>query len=96
MIRHVTAPGLPPLAENMDELDPDNRIQDYSIPEVEFVNVKNYRAIAQVSPLAEGHCRLVWSCEGEAFGGVSDDEANQNMIGFYQMVMGWIGDYVGG
>ena len=48
MIRHVTAPGLPQLHERMDAIDHEKMILDYSVPEVAFIQAKNYSARARV------------------------------------------------
>ena len=91
MIRHVTAPGMPILHERMDAIDHEQMILDYSVPAVEYLRVKNYRARARVVALEGGRCRLIWSCESEP-DGVTEAQAAANSEAFYQMVMGWIGD----
>ena len=91
MIRHVTAPGMPMLHERMDAIDHDEMILDYSVPAVEYLKVKNYRARARVVALEGGRCRLIWSCESEP-DGVTEAQATANSEAFYAMVMGWIGD----
>jgi hypothetical protein len=93
MIRHVTAPGLPQLHERLDAIDHDRMILDYSLPAVAYIRVKNYRARAHVVPLEAGRCRLVWSCRAEP-DGVDEAQATANTEGFYEMVMGWIGDFL--
>ena len=90
MIRHVTAPGMPVLAERMDAIDHEKMILDYSVPAVAYLQVKNYRARARVFALAGGRCRLLWSCESEP-DGVTEAQATANTEAFYEMVMGWIG-----
>jgi len=95
MIRHVTAPGMPILHERMDAIDHEQMILDYSVPAVEYLRVKNYRARTQVVALEGGRCRLVWSCESEP-DGVTEAQATANSEAFYEMVMGWIADAVRG
>jgi hypothetical protein len=92
MIRHVTAPGLPQLHERMDAIDHDKMILDYSVPEVAYLRVKNYRARAQVTALEAGRCRIHWSCQSEA-DGVSEEQATANSEAFYEMIMSWIVDH---
>jgi len=93
MIRHITVPTLPPLHERLDAIDHQKMILDYSIPEVAFIQVKNYFARAQVIPLEGGRCRVVWSCKAEA-DGADDAEASAKTEAFYQAVLTWIGDYL--
>jgi hypothetical protein len=95
MIRHVTAPGLPQLHERMDAIDHEKMILDYSVPEVAFIQAKNYRARAQVLPLDGEHCRLHWSCRAEP-DGVTEAECVAKTEGFYEMVMNWIGEALKG
>lgn len=91
MIRHVTAPGMAVLHERMDAIDPERMILDYSLPALEYLRVKDYRARARVVALEGGRCRLIWSCESVA-DGVSEAQAAANTEAFYAMVMGWIGE----
>jgi len=93
MIRHVTAPGMAVLHERMDAIDHEKMILDYSLPEVEYLRVKNYRARVRVVALGGDRCRLIWSCESEP-DGVTESQATANTEAFYEMVMGWIGDAV--
>ncbi len=91
MIRHVTAPGMPVLHERMDAIDHETMTLDYSVPAVEYLRVKDYRARARVVGLDGGRCQLIWSCECEP-DGVTQAQATSNTEAFYQMVMGWVGD----
>jgi len=93
MIRHVTAPGMPQFHERLDAIDHEKMILDYSLPVVEYLRVKNYRARARVAALEAGRCRLRWSCEAEA-DGVDEAQATSNAEEFYEMVMTWIGDFL--
>ena len=91
MIRHVTAPGMAVLHERMDAIDHEKMILDYSLPAVEYLGVKNYRAQTRVVAVEDGRCRLIWSCRSEP-DGVTRAAATANTEAFYEMVMGWIGD----
>jgi hypothetical protein len=93
MVRHVTAPGMPVIHEKLEGLDHAAMRLDYSVPEVAYIRVKNYRAHAQVVPLAADRCRLDWGCEAEA-DGVDEATAARDTEAFYRMVMGWVGDYL--
>lgn len=91
MIRHVKAPGMAVLHERLDAIDHDTMTLDYSLPVVEYLAVKDYRARARVVALEGDRCRLIWSCRSEA-DGVSEAQATAASRAFYVMVMGWIGD----
>jgi hypothetical protein len=93
MIRHVTAPGMPELHERLDAIDHEKMVLDYSLPAVAYLQVKNYSARAQVVGLGARRCRLIWSCKSEA-DGVDDEQATANTTAFYEMVMGWIDDFL--
>lgn len=91
MVRHLTVPVFPPLHERLDAIDHSARMLEYSIPAVEYIQVENYRARAQVVDLGRGRCRLLWSCEAEA-AGASEEEATDKTRAFYEAMLGWIDD----
>ncbi len=93
MIRHLTVPVYPQLHERLDAIDHETMILDYSIPTVEYLQVKNYTARAQVVELDGERCRLVWSGEAEA-DGVDDVQAATNTEAFYEAIITWIDDYL--
>jgi len=93
MVRHVTAPGLPELHERMDALDPERMILDYSVPQVAYIQVKDYTARARVEALGEERCRLHWSCRAEP-DGIDEAQATANTRAFYEMIVSWVGDYL--
>ena len=95
MIRHVTAPGLPQLHERMDAIDHENMILDYSLPEFAFIQVKNYKARAQVFALEGERCRLHWAFRAEP-DGPTEAECTTSGEAFYEMIMTWIGDALKG
>ncbi|MBW2421636.1 MAG: SRPBCC family protein [Deltaproteobacteria bacterium] len=92
MVRHVTAPGLPRLRERMDAIDHETMSLDYSVPEVAYLQVVDYTARAQVTPLGDGHCRVSWSCKSQA-AGVDEAQATANTAAFYEMIMSWIAEH---
>jgi len=93
MIRHLTVPVFPQLHERMDAIDSEKMILDYSIPSVEFLHLKDYKARAQVSELEGERCGLVWSCVSEV-DGVEDAQAISETEAFYRDIMTWIRDYL--
>ena len=66
MIRHLSVPVYPPLHERLDAIDHQQMLLDYSIPAVEYLQVKDYRARAQVFELEGPRCRVRWSGWAEA------------------------------
>jgi len=93
MVRYVTAPGLPTLAERLDAMDHEKMILDISVPFVEFIKAKEYRLRAQVVALEGKRCRLLYAGKAEP-DGVTEAESTAKTEGFYEMVMTWIGDYL--
>ena len=93
MIRHLTVPTMPQLHERLDAIDHEKMILDYSIPEVAYINVRNYVARSQVTPLGSERCRVVWSCKAEAHG-ADEAEATAKTEAFYEAVLTWIGDFL--
>lgn len=93
MIRHRTVPVFPQLHERLDAIDHERKVIEYSIPAVEYISVKNYRARAQVVDLEHGRCRVLWSCKAEAQG-ASEAEAGDKTRAFYEAMLGWIADHL--
>jgi hypothetical protein len=93
MIRHLSVPVFPQLHERLETLDHDNRVLEYSIPAVAYIQVKNYRARAQVTGLEGDRCRVRWSCRAEADG---DDEGEvaAKVGAFYESMLTWIDDFL--
>ncbi|MFQ5416901.1 MAG: SRPBCC family protein [Myxococcota bacterium] len=93
MIRHLTVPVYPRLHERLEVLDHGERVLEYSIPEVEYIGVKNYRARAQVIDLGDGRCRVRMSCRAEANGG-PEAEVRSKTRDFYAAMLGWVDDFL--
>jgi len=93
MIRHLSVPVFPQLHERLESIDHEGKVLEYSIPEVEYIGVKNYRARAQVVDLDAGRCRVRISCRAEA-AGVPEAEAAVKTRAFYAAMLGWIDDFV--
>jgi hypothetical protein len=93
MVRHLTVPVFPQLHERLEAIDHATMTLDYSIPAVEYLCVKNYRARAQVEALAGERCRVVWSGVAEAEG-AEEAEAAVKTEAFYAAIMDWIGDHL--
>ncbi len=92
MIRHLTVPVFPPLQERLEAIDHEERVLVYSIPSVEFIEVKNYTARAQVFDLGGGRCRVRMTCKAEATG--LEAEATTKTREFYGAMLGWIDDFL--
>ena len=92
MIRHLTVPVFPQLHERLDAIDHAKRVLEYSIPAVEYLEVENYTARAQVIDLGSGRCRVQMSCKAEATG--TEAEATTKARAFYDAMLGWIDDFL--
>ncbi len=94
MIRHITVPEFPPLHERLDAIDHYKMILDYSIPNVEYLQVKNYYARSQVIPLEKDRCKVIWSCIKAEADGADEAQAKANTEEFYKAVLSWIDDFL--
>jgi len=93
MIRHLRVPVYPQLHERLEVLDRDARVLEYSIPRVEYLAVKDYRARAQVIDLGGAGCRVRMSCVATA-DGAPEKEAGRRTQDFYVAMLGWIDDFL--
>jgi len=82
----------PQLHERLDAIDHAKRVIEYSIPAVEYIQVENYTARAQVVDLGSGRCRVRMSCTAEATG--PEAEATARTRAFYAAMLGWIDDFL--
>jgi hypothetical protein len=94
MIRHLTVPVFPQLHERLEAIDHEKMVLEYSIPSVEYIEVKNYTARAQVFDLGSGRCRVRMTCRAEATGLETDATAKTGA--FYEAMLGWIDDFLKG
>ena len=92
MIRHLTVPVFPQLHERLESIDHEERVLEYSIPSVEYIQLKNYTARAQVVDLGRRRCRVLMSCKAEADG--PEAEAIAKTEAFYEAMLGWIDDFL--
>jgi hypothetical protein len=92
MIRHLTVPVFPQLHERLESIDHEEMVLEYSIPNVEYIEVKNYTARAQVSDLGSGRCRVRMTCKAEATG--LETDAIAKTAAFYEAMLGWIDDFL--
>jgi hypothetical protein len=92
MIRHLTVPVFPQLHERLEAIDHEEMVLVYSIPNVEYIEVENYTARAQVFDLGSGRCRVRMSCKAEATG--TEAEATAKTEAFYGAMLGWIDDFL--
>jgi hypothetical protein len=93
MIRHITIPEFAQVHERLDAIDHEKMILDYSLPIVEYIQVKNYHARAQVIALESGRCKVIWSCTAEA-DGADEAQASANTEEFYKALLSWIDDFL--
>jgi hypothetical protein len=92
MIRHLTVPVFPPLQERLEAIDHEQMVLEYSIPSVEYIELENYTARAQVADLGSGRSRVRMTCEAEATG--SEQDATTKTEAFYTAMLGWVDDYL--
>ena len=90
MIRHLTVPVYPQLHERLDSIDHEEMVLEYSIPAVEYIQVEDYAARAQVFDLGPGRCRTRMTCKAEATG----PEAEARTRAFYAAMLGWIDEFL--
>jgi hypothetical protein len=93
MVRHLTVPVYSQIHERLDAIDHEQRVLDYSIPAVEYLHVKNYRARARVVELSHDRCKVIWSCRAEA-SGADEAQAAASTRAFYESLLTWIRDFL--
>lgn len=90
MVRSIYMPGdTPPIDERLELLDHDQKLMEYTIPGPSPMPVSDYRASAQVLALDENRCLIDWRCRAQAVG-VSSEEAEAIIAGFYNQLIDWI------
>jgi carbon monoxide dehydrogenase subunit G len=78
--------------ERLESVDEQNRSIVYTIPKNIPMPISDYRATMKVEDSGSGS-RLIWSCTLEPQG-VSEGEAKEIVRGMYDMMAGWIRDYL--
>lgn len=91
MTRYLPA-GDKEIHERLESIDADSRTLRYTIPENIPFPVRDYQATMTVKDAGAGS-RLVWSCVCEP-DGISEEQAEQTVRGLYDMMIGWMRDYV--
>jgi hypothetical protein len=90
MVRRIFMSGAPPIEERLEALEHDTMRLEYTIPDGFAMPVSNYRAQAQVVATGRDQCRIDWSCSAQE-DGVSPQEADAIVTGFYEQLLDWIG-----
>ncbi len=78
--------------ERLESIDAAKRSLVYTIPKNIPFGAAKYRATMQVEDAGAGS-RLVWSCTLEP-DGMTEEEAQQTVTGLYDMMIGWIRDFL--
>jgi len=91
MTRFLPA-GKVEIHERLESVDDAAKTLVYTIPENIPFPVTDYRATMRVDAAAGG-CRLTWSCSYEPTG-VSAKEAEHTVRSLYEMMIGWIREYL--
>jgi hypothetical protein len=94
MVRHIYVPVVPKLEERLDAIDHETMTLDYSIPAVEYLQVKNYKARAQVIKGDSEHCKVIWSCLSAEADGATEAQIIANTEVFYKDILTWIDDFL--
>lgn len=89
MIRRLHMPNMEPIDEVLEAMDHDKRSFTYTIPRGIPMPVTDYRAGPTVVDLGGGRCRVDWRGEGTPVG-VSEEEAEGIIRGFYEMLLQWV------
>ena len=90
MVRSIFVSGALPIEERLEALEHDTMRLEYTIPAGLPMPVSNYRAQAQVVATGSDQCRIDWSCSAQE-DGVSPQEADAIVTGFYEQLLDWIG-----
>lgn len=93
MVRKLPMPDAPAVEEKLEVLDHDNMTLVYTIPAGLPMPVTDYRATAKVVALGDDRCRIDWHCSARE-DGVSAEQAEAIVKGFYDMLLGWIDDHL--
>jgi mxaD protein len=82
-LRTLTLPDGAEIVERLETYDDEARTLTYSIVSGPLP-VANYLSMVEVTPLADGQCRVKWSSTFEA-AGASEEEARSAIEGIYAM-----------
>jgi hypothetical protein len=79
--------------EKLESVDDARRVLTYTIPQGLPLPVKNYHSTMKVEPAGAGRSQLTWTCRADP-DGVPEQQARQAVTGMYQVMIGWIRDYL--
>ena len=79
--------------EVLESVDDTRRVLTYTIPQGLPLPVKNYHSTMKVEPAGAGKSQLTWTCRADP-DGVPEEQARQAVTGMYQVMIGWIRDYL--
>lgn len=79
--------------EKLESIDDARRTLTYTIPQGLPLPVKNYHSTMTVEASGAGRSQLTWTCRAEP-DGVPEEQARQAVAGMYQVMIGWIRDYL--
>ena len=94
MIRHLDIPGLGPVSERLDVLDPASRTLSYTLVSQGMGGMARYSATVQV--ISDGHepCRLRWRGEFEPQPGTDCNEVRNFLADSYSTMTQGLEAYV--
>ncbi len=96
MIRQVIMPGLEPIDEVLEMMDPDNMTFSYSIPRGLPLPLTDYRSTARLEQLDDQRTRIYWSCEcTPTDDSMTDADVENLMQGIYNDLLDSLEAYLG-
>lgn len=94
MVRRIVMGEDLVIEERLETLDHAARHLTYTIPGNNPMPVTDYNAGAKVTDLGGGRCRVDWFCQAKPLEGIDPAEAEATVRGAYEMMLGWIDDYL--
>ncbi len=96
MVRRIFMSEDMAIEERLETLDHSKRSLTYTIPGNNPMPVSDYNAGAVVTDLGGGRCRVDWSCRATPLEGTKSEDAEAMVRGAYDMMLGWIDEYLKG
>lgn len=87
MTRRLHMPGMDPIDEVLEAIDPATRTFSYTIPRGLPMPITNYRAQVAVKSLDGDRSRVDWSATGDPTGDVSAEQAAEILRGAYAQML---------
>lgn len=92
MVR-ILGMGATEIRERLESRDPATQTIVYTIPQGLPMPIRDYRATMTVRATGDRRSELLWACTFEP-DGATEAEATAQVDNLYQMMIGWIRDYL--